>query len=71
MNASRIHSPAPPTAHLGPGALHTHRCLIPKLPRAERADLGMRPLPTQSWGSDQQSGPGILGLGATRRGGAQ
>lgn len=61
MNARRIHSPAPLTTQLGLGTLYTHRCLIPKLPRAERADLGMRPLPTQSWGLATKAGPGYWG----------
>lgn len=42
-------------------ALHTHRCLIPKRPQAERIDLGMRPLPTQRWGLAGKAGPAYWG----------
>lgn len=58
VNANCRGCPAPRAARLGSGALHTHRCLIPKRPRAERADLGKRPLPTQSWGLGSEAGPG-------------
>lgn len=61
--AAAVQHPPSPAAQPGPGALHIHRCLIPRRPQAELADLGKQSLPTQSWGLDSEAGPEGWGWG--------